>query len=149
GGQVPGQLADPRLQVRHRHQRRIIGVTRDAVNARYRLRCPGVFVHEFDNIDDYRHSSRAANQVDRATATSIVYRFTMSSQTTLLTLARALGVSRTTVSNAYSRPEKLSPELRERILATARELGYEGPNALASLLRTGRTEVVGVLFTDD
>src|ERR1700745_1327609 len=73
----------------------------------------------------------------------------MSSQTNLLTLARALGVSRTTVSNAYSRPDKLSPELRERILATARELGYEGPNALASSLRTGRTETGGVLFTDD
>lgn len=70
-------------------------------------------------------------------------------RTTLLTLAQALGVSRTTVSNAYSRPEKLSPQLRERILATARELGYEGPSALAASLRTGRTETVGVLFTDD
>ena len=73
----------------------------------------------------------------------------MTHPTTLLTLARALGVSRTTVSNAYSRPHKLSPELRERILATARDLGYEGPSALASSLRTGRTETVGVLFTDD
>ena len=73
----------------------------------------------------------------------------MASRTTLLTLARALGVSRTTVSNAYSRPQKLSPELRERILATARELGYEGPSAVASSLRTGRTDAVGVLFTDD
>lgn len=73
----------------------------------------------------------------------------MASQTTLLTLARALGVSRTTVSNAYSKPQKLSPELRARILATARELGYEGPSLVASSLRTGRTDAVGVLFTDD
>jgi DNA-binding LacI/PurR family transcriptional regulator len=71
------------------------------------------------------------------------------SRTTLQTLAEALGVSRTTVSNAYSRPEKLSPELRERILATARGMGYHGPNTVAASLRTGRTETVGVLFTDD
>ncbi|MEQ7127002.1 LacI family DNA-binding transcriptional regulator [Actinopolymorpha sp. B11F2] len=71
------------------------------------------------------------------------------SRTTLLSLAQALGVSRTTVSNAYSRPEKLSAELRERIFATARELGYEGPSPLAASLRKGRTDSIGVLFTDD
>jgi DNA-binding LacI/PurR family transcriptional regulator len=68
---------------------------------------------------------------------------------TLLSLAQELGVSRTTVSNAYSRPEKLSVELRERILAAAREAGYDGPSPLAASLRTGRTDTVGVLFTDD
>lgn len=68
---------------------------------------------------------------------------------TLLSLAQTLGVSRTTVSNAYSRPEKLSVELRERILAAAREAGYDGPSPLAASLRTGRTDTVGVLFTDD
>jgi DNA-binding LacI/PurR family transcriptional regulator len=73
----------------------------------------------------------------------------MARTTTLSTLAQALGVSRTTVSNAYSRPEKLSAELRERIFAAARERGYEGPSALAASLRTGRTDTVGVLFTDD
>lgn len=71
------------------------------------------------------------------------------SRTTLLKLAQTLGVSRTTVSNAYSRPEKLSAELRERILATARELGYDGPSPLAASLRKGRTDSLGVLFTDD
>jgi DNA-binding LacI/PurR family transcriptional regulator len=71
------------------------------------------------------------------------------SRTTLLTLARALGVSRTTVSNAYSRPDKLSADLRERILAAARELGYEGPSPVAASLRRGRTDTLGVLFTDD
>jgi DNA-binding LacI/PurR family transcriptional regulator len=35
---------------------------------------------------------------------------------TLLTVARAVGVSPMTVSNAYNRPHKLSPALRERIL---------------------------------
>ena len=45
---------------------------------------------------------------------------------TLKTIAEAVGVSRTTVSNAYNRPDQLAPELRERILATAAELGYAG-----------------------
>jgi DNA-binding LacI/PurR family transcriptional regulator len=52
-----------------------------------------------------------------------------------------------TVSNAYNRPGKLSPELRERILAKADELGYAGPNVLArSLRRGGRTGVLGVVL---
>ena len=38
---------------------------------------------------------------------------------TLQTVADAVGVSRSTVSNAYSRPDQLSPELRERILDAA------------------------------
>ena len=46
---------------------------------------------------------------------------------TVKTLAAVLGVSPATVSNAYNRPDQLSPQLRERILATAEELGYPGP----------------------
>jgi DNA-binding LacI/PurR family transcriptional regulator len=65
---------------------------------------------------------------------------------TLATVAQALGVSVMTVSNAYNRPEKLSPELRERILATAEELGYAGPNALARSLRRGTTGALGVVL---
>lgn len=67
---------------------------------------------------------------------------------TLATLARELGVSRTTVSNAYNRPEQLSPELRERILATAARLGYAGPDPTARSLRRRRSGIIGVLFTD-
>jgi DNA-binding LacI/PurR family transcriptional regulator len=65
---------------------------------------------------------------------------------TLATVAEALGVSAMTVSNAYNRPEKLSRELRERILATAEELGYAGPNALGRSLRRGRTGALGVVL---
>jgi DNA-binding LacI/PurR family transcriptional regulator len=66
---------------------------------------------------------------------------------TLATVAEALGVSAMTVSNAYNRPEKLSPDLRARILAKADELGYAGPNVLArSLRRGGRTGVLGVVL---
>ena len=45
---------------------------------------------------------------------------------TLQTIADALGVSRTTVSNAYNRPDQLAPELRRKVLETAKGLGYAG-----------------------
>jgi DNA-binding LacI/PurR family transcriptional regulator len=67
---------------------------------------------------------------------------------TLLDVARAAGVSRTTVSNAFNRPDQLSAELRERVLATARDLGYAGPNPMARMLRTGRAGAIGVVFSD-
>jgi DNA-binding LacI/PurR family transcriptional regulator len=65
---------------------------------------------------------------------------------TLTTVARAVGVSPTTVSNAYNRPHKLTPALRERILEAARELGYAGPNPAARSLRRGRAGSIGLLF---
>ena len=52
---------------------------------------------------------------------------------TLQSIADEVGVSRMTVSNAFSRPEKLSADLRERILAVA--------------LARGRTGTVGLLIT--
>ena len=67
---------------------------------------------------------------------------------TLKTVAKAVGVSPSTVSNAYNKPDQLSTALRERILATAQELGYAGPDASARALRSGRAGAVGVLFTD-
>lgn len=65
---------------------------------------------------------------------------------TLATIAKAVGVSRMTVSNAYNRPDQLSPALRERILATARELGYGGPDPVARTLKRGETGSVGVVL---
>lgn len=67
---------------------------------------------------------------------------------TLDRLAELLGVSRATVSNAYNRPDQLSAQLRERILAKARELGYPGPNPAARALVRGRTGTIGVAFTE-
>jgi DNA-binding LacI/PurR family transcriptional regulator len=67
---------------------------------------------------------------------------------TLATVAEALGVSRTTVSNAYSRPDQLSPELRRRVLETARKLGYHGPDPLGRMLRRGTTGALGVIFDE-
>ncbi|GAA5514228.1 HTH-type transcriptional regulator IpsA [Deinococcus carri] len=65
---------------------------------------------------------------------------------TLRDVAARLGVSAATVSNAYNRPDQLSPELRERVLGAARELGYGGPDPLARSLRRGRTGVIGVVY---
>jgi len=67
---------------------------------------------------------------------------------TLQTIADQLSVSRMTVSNAFSRPDQLSDELRERILSTARELGYAGPDPAARALAKGTTGAIGVLLTD-
>ena len=72
----------------------------------------------------------------------------MAHKVTLQTIAEHLGVSRTTVSNAYNRPDQLAPELRERVLATAAELGYTGPDPAARRLRSGGREAIGLLFTE-
>ena len=68
---------------------------------------------------------------------------------TLASLAAELGVSRTTVSNAYNRPDQLSPELRRRVLDTARRLGYPGPDPVARSLRTRKAGAVGLLLTEN
>lgn len=67
---------------------------------------------------------------------------------TLQTIADALGVSRTTVSNAYNRPNQLNPELRRKVLETAAALGYAGPDPAARRLRSGRSDAIGLLFCD-
>ena len=67
---------------------------------------------------------------------------------TLASLAAELKVSRTTISNAYNRPDQLSADLRDRILATARRLGYPGPDPVARSLRTRRAGAVGLMITE-
>lgn len=67
---------------------------------------------------------------------------------TLQSIADRVGVSRMTVSNAFSRPDQLSAGLRERILSAAEELGYSGPDPAARALARGRTGSVGLLLTD-
>lgn len=67
---------------------------------------------------------------------------------TLQTVADEVGVSRTTVSNAYGRPDQLNNALRERIFEAARRLGYPGPDATARSLRKGRAGAIGLVFTE-
>ena len=68
---------------------------------------------------------------------------------TLADVAAALGVSRTTVSNAFNRPEQLSKDLRNQVLEKSKELGYFGPDAKARALRRQETREVAVVFHHD
>jgi DNA-binding LacI/PurR family transcriptional regulator len=67
---------------------------------------------------------------------------------TLQTVADRVGVSRMTVSNAFSRPDQLSTALREKVLAAAAELGYVGPDPAARALARGTAGAIGILMTD-
>ena len=73
---------------------------------------------------------------------------TSSKRPTIKAVAAAADVSPATVSNAFNRPNQLSPQLRERILAIARELGYAGANPVARSLRRMVTNTIGVVFTE-
>ena len=64
----------------------------------------------------------------------------------VVAVARAAGVSPSTVSNAFNRPERLSPALRERVLHAAAQLGYGGPDPAARSLRSGRAGAIAVVF---
>ncbi|HZE48461.1 MAG TPA: LacI family DNA-binding transcriptional regulator [Jatrophihabitantaceae bacterium] len=63
-------------------------------------------------------------------------------------VAAAVGVSLSTVSNAYNKPEQLSADVRDRIFAAARNLGYPGPDAAARSLRSRRAGAIGLLLTE-
>jgi DNA-binding LacI/PurR family transcriptional regulator len=63
-------------------------------------------------------------------------------------VAAAVGVSLSTVSNAYNKPEQLSADVRGRIFAAARDLGYPGPDAAARSLRSRRAGAIGLLLTE-
>jgi DNA-binding LacI/PurR family transcriptional regulator len=67
---------------------------------------------------------------------------------TLRDVARLVGVSHTTVSNAFSRPDQLSPELREKILAAARSVNYPGPNPAARMLMSGFANTIALVYAD-
>lgn len=71
-----------------------------------------------------------------------------SAKSSQATVAAALGVSTATVSNAYNRPAKVSPTVREEIFAEAARQGYTGPDPAARQLSRGRTDTLGLLLTD-
>jgi len=66
----------------------------------------------------------------------------------LKAVAKILGVSTATVSNAFNRPNQLSASLREKILKECDELGYHGPNLAARSLRKGQSDVIAVVLAD-
>nr|WP_296075003.1 LacI family DNA-binding transcriptional regulator [uncultured Actinoplanes sp.] len=66
---------------------------------------------------------------------------------TIKDVARAAGVSASTVTRALSTPELVNPATRERVRQTAASLGYH-PNRAARGLITGRTGNLGLLVPD-
>lgn len=66
---------------------------------------------------------------------------------TIKDVALAAGVSASTVSRALSRPEKVEPATRQRIMELAHQLGYR-PNRAAQILNTGRTGCLGAILPD-
>ncbi len=52
------------------------------------------------------------------------------------------------MSNAYNRPDQLSPQLRTRVMDAARRLGYPGPDPVARSLRTRKAGAIGLLLTE-
>ena len=63
----------------------------------------------------------------------------------LKSLARNLGISKTTVSRALNGYPEVNVLTRERVLAAAKEAGYE-PNPMARSLAVGRTNVFGIIY---
>jgi DNA-binding LacI/PurR family transcriptional regulator len=72
----------------------------------------------------------------------------MGSVPSLKSVAAAAGVSVSSVSNAYNKPEQLSAEVRARILAVAKDQGYAGPDAAARSLRSKRAGAIGIMLTE-
>lgn len=64
---------------------------------------------------------------------------------TLRAVAQAAGVSTSTASLAFSGKGPVAPDTVARVRAAAEQLGYAGPDPLASSLRQGRSGVVGVV----
>ncbi len=67
---------------------------------------------------------------------------------TLADVAAAAGVSVSTASLAFSGAGPIAAATRERVLETAQQLGYSGPNPLGQQLRRGRSGIVGVVVGD-
>jgi DNA-binding LacI/PurR family transcriptional regulator len=64
---------------------------------------------------------------------------------TVIDVAKAAGVSRTTVSNVLNGRAKCSEETKKVVLAAAKELGYK-PNLAAKAMVTNRSNLIGLLL---
>jgi len=68
----------------------------------------------------------------------------------IVDIAQSLNVSKTTVSfilNGRAQEKRISPELVERVLKYVEEVGYK-PNSLAKSLRTGKSNIIGLMVED-
>jgi LacI family transcriptional regulator len=68
----------------------------------------------------------------------------------IVDIANSLNVSKTTVSfilNGRAQEKRISVELVERVLKFVEEVGYK-PNSLAKSLRTGKSNIIGLMVED-
>ncbi|PZQ83999.1 MAG: LacI family transcriptional regulator [Ancylobacter novellus] len=72
---------------------------------------------------------------------------TVKTSPTIRLVAREAGVSQATVSRAFSQPELLTATTVEKVLETARRLGYV-PNQVARALSTGRSGNIALILPD-
>src|SRR5436190_14656576 len=63
-------------------------------------------------------------------------------------VAERAGVSVGSASQSFGRPELVSEQVRARVMAAAKELGYAGPDHAARQLRIGRTGVIGLIVAE-
>lgn len=66
---------------------------------------------------------------------------------TIADVAKKASVSRATVSRVLNNNKSVNPTLQKRVLATAKELGYQ-PNRAAQRLRSNTSDVIGVIVSD-
>lgn len=71
----------------------------------------------------------------------------MKSKINIQTIAKALGVSTSTVSKALNDSYEISQETKERVLAFAQQYGYS-PNPYASSLRSKKSKTIGVVIPE-
>lgn len=67
--------------------------------------------------------------------------------TTLADIAKKLNVATSTVSRAISAPDKVSKEMREKVMAAIEETGYK-VNLQARQLRSGRSSMIATVISD-
>ena len=63
---------------------------------------------------------------------------------TIKDIAHKLGITPSTVSRALAGNPRISRKTREEVMSAAREMGYE-PNVIASSLRKGKSDTVGMI----
>ena len=66
---------------------------------------------------------------------------------TITDVAKAAGVAPSTVSRAFSNPNRVNHSTREHVVSVAAELGYS-PNPMARALESGRTNTFALLVPD-
>jgi DNA-binding LacI/PurR family transcriptional regulator len=64
---------------------------------------------------------------------------------TLEDVAKAAGVSRSTVSYVFNNPARVGRDMRLRVEEAARRLGFAGPDPKGRLLRAGKVNAIGII----